>query len=152
MSAAIGVALLAACASGGTGLRASDLRDPAYFRSERTIPLTFPKIQMALFKHQAACGTLFKFAMDPRETAYATITYKPAGTESYERAVLADLVQYQASMFEEARVKMRVYTYYADDESEQRVAQLFDAIARPGVCPGAEPKKDAGEPEATGAR
>lgn len=163
MGAAMGVALLTGCASGGAGLRVSDLRDPAYFRTERTVPLTFPKIQMALFKHQAACGgPAFKFAMEPRETAYATITGKPADSDSYEHAVLADLVQYQATMFQEARVRMRVYTYYADDQSEQRIAQMFSAILRPTVCPGAPAKddadspgapaqNDAGSPEPTGA-
>lgn len=150
MGAAMGVALLAGCASGsgGAGLRASDLRDPAFFRSERTVPLTFPKIQMALFKHQAACGgPAFKFAMDPGETAYATITDKPADSNSYEHAVLADLIQFQASMFQEARVRMRVYTYYADDQSEQRIAHMFNAILRPTVCPGAPAKDEAGSPQ-----
>ncbi|HWL28298.1 MAG TPA: hypothetical protein VNQ97_05270 [Burkholderiaceae bacterium] len=150
--AAIGVAFLAACASGGAGVRASDLRNSSHFRAERTVPFTFPKIQMALFKHQAACGTAFKFAMEPRETAYATITDKPADTDNYEHAVLADLVQYQASMFAEARVKMRVYTYYADDQSKQRVAQLFNAISHPEVCPGAPMDEDADKPEASGVK
>jgi hypothetical protein len=145
MGAAMCVALLAGCASGSSGLRAGDLRDPAYFRTERTLPLTFPKIQQALFKHQAACGSTFTFAMDPRETAYGTITDKPAGTDSYERAVLADLVQFQASMFQESRVRMRVYTYYADEGSKQRIDQMFNAILHPEACRGAPAKDGKGQ-------
>jgi hypothetical protein len=44
---------------------------------------------------------------------------------------------------------MQVYTYHAGEQSEQRVAQLFNAIAHPEVCPGAEPKKEGGKPEAS---
>ena len=136
----IALMMLAGCAADTAGLRIGDLRSPIYYRGERTIPLTFPKIQMALFKHQAACGEAPEFAMDPRQTNYATLTLKPAGSDSYERAVIADLVQLQGSMMEESRVKAKVYAYYADSATKQRIEQLFDAIAYPGQCGGASPE------------
>ena len=126
---------LAGCATDATGLRVVDLRDPKFFRTERTIPMTFPKIQMALFKHQNACGSAPEFAMDPRETNYATIIDKPADAEGFEQAVLVDVVQYQATMMEDPRSRARVYTYYADTATERRINQLFDAILHPEACP-----------------
>jgi hypothetical protein len=127
--------VLAGCATDTAGLRVVDLRDPEFFRTERTIPMTFPKIQMALFKHQDACGSAPEFSMDPRETNYATIIDRPAGAEGLEHAVLVDLVQYQATMMDDPRTKSQVYTYYADAAAEQRVDQLFNAILHPEVCP-----------------
>ena len=126
--------VLAGCATDTAGLRTVDLRDPEFFRTERTIPMTFPKIQMALFKHQDACGSSPEFSMDPRETNYATIIDRPVGAEGLEQAVLVDLVQYQATMMDDPRTKAQVYTYYADTATEQRIDQLFNAILHPEVC------------------
>src|SRR3546814_2177225 len=71
------ITILAGCAAAPSGVSIDDVRSPAYFRGERTIPLTFAKIQMALFKHEAACGTSAKLVLEPRETNYATITQMP---------------------------------------------------------------------------
>ncbi len=125
---------LAGCASNPAGVREYDLRDPRYFHSERTLPLTFPKIQMALFKHKAACGSAPEFAMDPHQTNYATIIQKPEGAVSLEDAVLTDLVQYRGAAMEESRVKAKVYSYYSDSAADKRVEQLFNAILHPAVC------------------
>lgn len=127
--------VLAGCAGSSAGLREVDLRDESFFRTERTIPLTFPKIQMALFKHENACGSAPRFAMDRFQTGYATLIDKPADAENFEHAVLADLTQYQGSMMEEARTKAKVYTYFSGSASEERIDQLFNAILHPEVCP-----------------
>jgi hypothetical protein len=129
---------LAGCATNPEGLREYDLRDPQYFRTERTIPLPFPKIQMALFRHKAACGTAPEFFMDPRQTNYGTLVQKPEGAVNLEDAVLADLVQYQGTMHEESRVKAKVYSYYSDSAADKRVEQFFNAILHPGICPEAK--------------
>jgi hypothetical protein len=129
-------AILAGCAATPQGLRIGDVREPAYFRGERTIPLTFPKIQMALFKHEAACGTSAKFSLDPRQTGYATITQMPERSTSYERAIVLDLTQYQGTMMEEDRVKAQVYSYYADNATKARIDDIFKSIMRPEECPG----------------
>ncbi|SHI26765.1 hypothetical protein [Pollutimonas bauzanensis] len=132
------LAVLAGCAATPQGLREVDLRDPKYFRAEHIIPLPFPKIQMALFKHQAACGSAPEFFMDPRQTNYATIIQKPAGASSFERAVLADLVQLQGTMMAESRVRAQVYTYYTDAAAEKQINDFLAAIAHPEVCPDAK--------------
>lgn len=129
------LAMLAGCATGPAGLRMTDLRDPQYLRTERTIPLTYPKIQMALFKHQAACGSAPQFSLDPRQTSYATIVQQPAGAVNFEHAILVDLTSYQGTMMEESRIKAKVYAYYADSATKKRIDQVFNAIAHPEVCP-----------------
>lgn len=131
-------AILAGCAATPQGLRIGDVRDPAYFRGERVIPLTFPKIQMALFKHEAACGASAKFTLDPRQTGYATLTQMPEPSASYERAIVVDLTQYQGTMMADDRVKAQVYSYYADSATKARIEQLFDSISHPEVCPAPE--------------
>ncbi len=132
------LAVLAGCAATPKGLRVVDLRDPEYFRAEHIIPLTFPKIQMALFKHQAACGSAPEFSMDARQTNYATIIQKPAGASTFERAVLADLTQFQGTMMSDSRTRAQVYSYYADAAADKQIADLFAAIAHPEVCPDAK--------------
>src|SRR3546814_2593271 len=79
------ITILAGCAAAPSGVSIDDVRSPAYFRGERTIPLTFAKIQMALFKHEAACGTSAKLVLEPRETNYATITQMTQPSASYEK-------------------------------------------------------------------
>lgn len=128
------LAVLAGCAANPAGLRMTDLRDPQYLRTERTIPLTFPQIQQALFKHQAACGSAAQFSVDARQTSYATMVDRPAGAVNFQDAILVDLTQYQGTMMEEWRVKTKVYTYYADSATENRIDQLFNSIAHPEVC------------------
>ena len=132
-----GFVILAGCASTPQGVRLADLRSPEYFRGERSIPLTFPKIQMALFKHQRACGSAPQLKLDPRETNYATIILQPSGDSSYDRTIIADVTQYQASMMEEGRTRAKVYSYYSDALAKERIDQLFDAITKPEICPGA---------------
>ncbi|RTZ44387.1 hypothetical protein EKL30_07340 [Candidimonas sp. SYP-B2681] len=132
------VVVLAGCATKQAGVREYDLRDPQYFHTERTLPLTFPKIQMALFKHKTACGSAPKFSMDPRQTNYATIIDLPEDAVSLERAVLADLIQLQGTMMEESRVRVKVYSYYSDAAADKRVEQFFNAILRPEVCADAK--------------
>lgn len=135
MTIIVAALVLAGCAAGAAGLRLVDLRDPKYSRGERTIPLTFPKIQMALFKHKDACGSAPHFSVDARQTNYATIIERPEGAENFERAVLVDLVQYQSTMMEDARTRGQIYTYYTDTATKNRVDQLFNAILHPEVCP-----------------
>ncbi len=133
----VGLTILAGCASTPQGVRLADLRSPEYFRGERSIPLTFPKIQMALFKHQRACGSAPQLQLDPRETNYGTIILQPPGNSGYDRTIIADVIQYQPSMMEEGRSRAKVYSYYSDALSKERTEQLFDAISKPEVCPSA---------------
>lgn len=132
------VAGLAACASTPTGLRMSDLRDPVYFRGDRVLPGNFPELQMALFKHEQACGYAPKFSLDKDQTSYATIVEMPEPSSSYERAVLIDLVQYKPGYFADNRMKAKAYSYYADSATLGRINQVYEAILHPEVCPQAK--------------
>jgi hypothetical protein len=134
-----GLTILAGCASAPQGVRLADLRSPEYFRGERSIPLTFPKIQMALIKHQRACGSAPQLRLDPRETNYGTIILQPPGNpgdSGYDRTIIADVIQYQASMMEEGRSRAKVYSYYSDALAKEGIEALFAAITKPEVCPG----------------
>lgn len=137
---AVALALVAGCA-GNAGFRVADLRDSQYFRTERSVPQTFPKIQMALFKHQQACGHAPVFSLDPLQTGYATITQTPspassdASSEDARNTILVDLTRLEGGWFSEARTKMVVHSYYAGADTDKRIDQIFSAIAHPDVCP-----------------
>ncbi|MDS1142065.1 hypothetical protein RE432_16640 [Pusillimonas sp. SM2304] len=155
--ALLALAVLAGCAKNADGLGAADLRSEAYFRGERVIPLTFAQIQMALFKHEAACGSAPRFAMNPGQTAYATLTDAPAGSDDYRQTIVADLMYYRASDLgswltkdeeRDWRTRATVYSYYAGAQVDARIEQIFSAIAHPGECSGASPRPD--EPSADG--
>ncbi|HUH59919.1 MAG TPA: hypothetical protein VL001_07555 [Candidimonas sp.] len=141
LTALLALTVVAGCASTTpAGLRLSDLRDPRFLRTEQSIPLTYPKIQMALFKHKEVCGSAPVFAMEPGKTAYATIIDRPSGATNYDHAILFELTRYEGTMLSEARVQAAAYAYYSNAETNQRIKQVFDAIAHPDVCPGAAPE------------
>jgi hypothetical protein len=131
------LALLAGCASGPQGLRQSDLRSPTHFRGEYVIPVSFPQLQMALFKHERACGSAPKFSLDKDQTSYATMVDMPESSPTYEHAVLIDFVQYKPNYLAENRVKAKAYSYYSDRATLDRIDWAIKAITQPGVCQGA---------------
>src|SRR3546814_1996945 len=59
--------------------------------------MTFPQIQMALFKHEAACGSAPKFALEPGQTAYAKLSDQPLGSNDRQQIIVADLMYYRGS-------------------------------------------------------
>jgi len=128
-------ALMAGCASTPAGLRMSDLRDPVYFRGERILPGNFPTLQMALFKHEQACGYAPKFALDKDQTSYATIIDMREPSSSYEHAVMIDLIQYKPNYLADDRVKAKAYSYYADAATLRRIDVVYQAMLNPEVCP-----------------
>lgn len=134
----VAVAALAGCVATPQGVREVDVRTKSNFRGDRIIPKTFPQIQQALFKHEAACGSAPQFKMDPLQTSYATLTWKPADSSTFERATLVDLTQYAPSIRADARTQAEVYSYYSDEASKRQIENLFAAISQPDVCP--EPK------------
>lgn len=123
------LALLAGCATGPEGLSVTDLREPMYLRDERRLPLTFPKIQMALFQHNATCGTGLQLVLDSDNPSYAAMAWTPALDTPADRPVTMDLTQMASGT-----VVVQAYSYYAD--SNQKIQQAFDAILHPEVCPG----------------
>src|SRR3546814_8638922 len=88
--ALLALLVLTGCANNTNGIRAKDLRSDVYFREERVLPMTFPQIQMALFKHEAACGSAPKFALEPGQTAYAKLSDQPLGSNDRQQIIVAD--------------------------------------------------------------
>lgn len=132
----LALALLAGCAGNQAGLRETDLRDPELMRGEKFINLNLPRIQGALFKHQAACGNAPTFKMDPGHTSYATIIYRPDGTESLDQAVMLDLIQHKENFLHDERVKALVYTYYFNPQVEERIDYVLRIFSHPELCAG----------------
>lgn len=131
----LGLALvLAGCGSTVERSPFDDLRAERFLRTERTVFMTFPQIQQALFKHQAACGVIYTFALEPRETSYATITYQPDPALQGEEPVLVDMVWYQGTWRNDERVKTKVYTPYDNSIISRRITALFDALGKPEQC------------------
>jgi|SRR5690606_13745742 len=132
----LSVGVLAGCATSGTsGVQADDLRRSVHFVTETVISdLDFPSLQRNLYKHRAACGTAPRFVMHEGQTSFASLIETQEIPESYENVVLADLTQYLESMRAPKRVAVRVYSYYYNDEVQERVDRMMGAVRRPGVC------------------
>lgn len=122
------LALLVGCATGPGGLNLDELRDPMNLRAERRLPLTFPKIQMALFKHNASCGTGLQLVLDEKDPSYASIAWRPAPATQGDRPVAMDL-----TLMEGGTVIVQAYSYYSD--SDKKIQEAFQAILHPEVCP-----------------
>lgn len=119
--------VLAGCGAVPRTAVLNDLREPMYLRATEHLPQEFAQIQMALFKHQKACGVAPQFTVDPLRPSYATIIQKlPAGQQA-EPIVLIDLV-----LQDDRTVKARAYTYYAGHEPQ--IQQIFNAIKHPELC------------------
>jgi hypothetical protein len=131
------VGLLAGCATGTqrSGVQPDDLRNSSYFITDMMLSdMDFPTLQRNLFKHRAACGNAPRFVMHERETSYASLIETAEIPESYENVVIADLIQYPDSMRSPMRVSVTAYSYYYNDDVQQRLDRMLDAARSPGVC------------------
>ena len=128
------VLALGGCAAGTQRSPFDDLRNERNLRTERTVYLTFPQIQQALFKHQAACGVSYTFALEPRQTSYATVVYQPGPDSPDEAAMLVEMAWYQGSWRTEERVKMKIYTAYGNSAVADRIDAFLAALAKPEQC------------------
>lgn len=128
--------VLAGCATTErTGVQPQDLRKSTHFVTEATIgEMDFPSLQRNLFQHRAACGDAPRFVMHEGETGYASLIETAEVPDSYENVVMADLIQFPASVRSPMRVIVRVYSYYYNDDVQQRVDRMLGTIRNPGVC------------------
>ncbi|MDR4125989.1 hypothetical protein [Yanghanlia caeni] len=136
-SALMAAAVLAGCAagSGKGGIQPDDLRNSTYFITEFMLSdMDFPGLQRNLYQHRAACGTAPRFVMQERETSLATLIETSDIPQSYENVIIADLIQYPESWRASNRVAVRVYSYYYNDDVQQRLDRMLDAVRRPGTC------------------
>lgn len=129
--------LLAGCATAPNGVRLSDLERDVHLRDQRRLPMSFAKIQMALFKHQRLCGAAPVFAVVPNHPSHATVTLKEFPDAGWGDTVLVNML-----LLANLTVKAKVYTYHPGQQ--ERIDQLFNAITHPDVCPGQ--KKDGSQP------
>jgi hypothetical protein len=132
----VAAAVLTACAAPAQkGVQPEDIRDSAHFVTESIISnLDFPSLQSRLFQHRSACGSAPRFIMDKGETGYAMLVETAEVPESYENVIIADLVQYPESFRAPMRVAFRVYSYYYNDDVQQRLDRMMAAVRTPGVC------------------
>lgn len=143
----LALAVLAGCATDANNTptskwNESDVRKPLYFRGDKQLQLTFPQIQMALIKHQRACGTAPVFTMEEGQTSYGRITQKNDPTDDWDKTILVDLTALQANWRQEARTTTEVFSRYGGKAVNQRIDQIYAAIANPEVCPGSAPATD----------
>lgn len=126
--------VLSGCAADSSGLRPDNLRKSEFLRTERNLPMTFPEIQMALFKHDAACGSAPVFKMKDGETSYATVTESDSADQSWNKTILFDLMWLQGTWRYETRTRVYVYSFYSDSDVKRRIDAIFNAILKPEDC------------------
>lgn len=128
------VMALSGCAVESVGLRTEQLSTPRHLRVERTLDMTFPEIQMALFKHEEACGPGPVFKMKEGQTSLATITEHDTETQPWNQVILFDLMWLQPSLRFDTRTRVNVYSFYSDRDVKKRIAAIFNAISKPEQC------------------
>lgn len=138
LSALFAAVILSGCAVDSTGLRPEQLTRPEHLRTERMLAMTFPEIQMALFKHEAACGPGPVFKMKEGQTSYATITEHNAEQQPWNQTIIVELIWLQPTWRYDTRTRALVYSFYSDSEIKQRIAAMLNAILKPEQCDAGE--------------
>src|SRR5690606_19603422 len=138
--ALLALLVLAGCAKNTEMSMLMSLRSDTYFRDQRVLPMTLPQIQMALFKHQAACGSAPDFSLEPGQTAYARLTDTPLDSSDCKQIIYTELVHYRGSdvtsILDKAaerdwRTRATTYSFYAGGNVDARIERMFNAITRP---------------------
>lgn len=125
---------LAGCTIASDSSRMDELRKPDHLRTERNLPMTFPEIQMALFKHQDICGSGPEFQMKEGETSYATVMERDGANMPWNEVILFDLTWLKGSWRADSRSRVRVYSFYSDSDVRRRIDAVFKAITKPEEC------------------
>jgi hypothetical protein len=131
----LGAAVLAGCTASHGLTRYVDLHSEDHMRAKRHLLMDFPKIQMALFQHQKACGSAPVFTRSSKNPSYATITQKLSPDADWKHTIEVDL-----ALLDDLTTQAKVYTYYAG--LDEQIDQVFNAITNPRECAGR--KKAAG--------
>jgi len=122
--------LLSGCATPDTADIAW-LRTQSNLREEHRLPMTFAQIQQGLFRHERLCGKAPTFAMHPRNTNEAFITHILGDPPTINRSILVDL-QWVYGLDGQ---RIAAVVYANPQVSRAEIAQLFQAITQPEVCP-----------------
>lgn len=134
LSMLVAAIILSGCAVDSTGLRPEQLIRPEHLRSERTLTMTFPEIQMALFRHDDACGPGPVFRMKEGQTSYATITEHDAADQPWNQTIIFELMWLQPTWRYDTRTRVSVYSFYSDADVKLRIDKVFSAILKPDEC------------------
>ena len=126
--------VLSGCAVESTGLRPEQLTMSEHLRTERTLDMTFPEIQMVLFQHEDACGPGPVFKMKEGETSFATVTEHDVENLPWNQAIIFDLKWLQPTLRYGTRTRVSVYSFYSDTEVKERIDAIFNAISNPEAC------------------
>lgn len=136
LSVFVAAVVLSGCAVDSTGLRPEQLIRPEHLRTERMLPMTFPEIQMALFKHETTCGSAPEFKMKEGQTSYATVTEFEADDQPWNQTIIFDLMWLQPTWRYDTRTRVMVYSFYSDSDIKTRIDTVFNAILKPEQCDG----------------
>lgn len=134
LSASVIFVILAGCATPSTGPQIEHLTKPEHLRTESILPMTFPEIQMALFKHDATCGSAPVFKMKESQTGYATVMEVDGADRPWNETIVFDLAWLQSTLRFETRTSVKVYSFYSDADVKRRIAAIYDAILKPEQC------------------
>ncbi|MDN5843400.1 MAG: hypothetical protein L0H54_08150 [Alcaligenaceae bacterium] len=122
--------VLAGCAGQPGVVPLSTLETPGHMVTMRRLPMNFPAIQQALFKHEAACGQTYTFQAAPNSLNQGRVIYRPTPDAGWDTTLLIDLLLYQ-----NLTVRARAYSYYSGQEDA--INRMFAAMLHPEVCSGA---------------
>jgi hypothetical protein len=122
------LAVLCSCASQPTGLTLNELETPRYQVTERRrLPIDFPAVQQNLFRHAAICHQTYTFEMDPRQSAYARVVYRPTPSAGWDQSVVLTL-----TLLQNRSVNLKAYSYRPGQLD--RVRSMLTAMMKPESC------------------
>lgn len=122
------LAVLCSCASQLAGLTLNELETPRYQVTERRrLPIDFPAVQQNLFRHAAVCHQTYTFEMDPRQSAYARVVYRPTPSAGWDQSVVLTL-----TLLQNRSINLKAYSYRAGQLDRAR--RMMAAMMKPESC------------------
>jgi hypothetical protein len=122
------LAVLCSCASQPAGPTLDELESARYQVTERRrLPIDFPAVQQNLFRHAAVCDQTYTFEMDPRQSSYARVVYRPTPAAGWDKAVVLTL-----TLLQNRSINVKAYSYHAGQLD--RVREMLTAMMKPDAC------------------
>ncbi|HEX7385657.1 MAG TPA: hypothetical protein VF285_00065 [Castellaniella sp.] len=122
------LAALCSCANQPQGLTLNQLETSQYEVTERSrLPVDFAAVQQNLFRHAAVCHQTYVFQMEPRESSYADVVYRPQPGDGWDKSVVLHLV-----LLQNRTVDVKAYSYRPGQM--ERVHKMLTAIMKPDSC------------------
>ena len=122
------LAVLCSCAGQPHGLSLDELETSNYQVTERRrLPIDFPAVQQNLFRHAAVCHQTYSFEMDPRQSAYARVVYRPTPKAGWDQSVVLTL-----TLLQNRSINLKAYSYHSGQLD--RVRRMLTAMMKPESC------------------